>query len=456
MEAIYQAQSRLRLDRGLSRTMAVRNPNYEPHGTKSYVHLLNRFGFEPTKPGPYFQAHQIQQRGLAHPRFHAAVGGRAYQTKILQKKLGADGTLDAHGTRIGEVTAEDIPFDSMYLCEVSIGTPPQKLKLDFDTGSADLWGVHNTDQRGHNVFNPSSSSSFNELTDKTWKISYGDRSSASGDCGSDNVTIGGLTIENQTIELASNLSQQFAQGTGDGLLGLAFPQINTVMTNWNSDPADTPVVNMINQGDIPEEAELFTSAFYSQRDANSPESFYTFGFIDTGLVSSSGEEITWTAIDSSDGFWMFPSASVSVNGKTIHRSGNKAIADTGTTLVLVSDEVCEALYDSIPGAAYNSTQQGYVFPRSTKVEDLPEFKVAIGDKQFVIQPQDLAFAPADKHNWYGGIQSRGNLTFDIFGDSFLKSVYAIWDQGNQRFGVVPKIEATQNLDPTRHAPIAVL
>ncbi|EWZ78796.1 hypothetical protein FOWG_16994 [Fusarium oxysporum f. sp. lycopersici MN25] len=187
---------------------------------------------------------------------------------------------------------------------------------------------------------------------------------------------------------------------------------------------------MINQHNIPEAAELFTSAFYSQRDANSPESFYTFGFIDTDL---------------------FPSASVSVKGKIINLSGNKAIADTGTTLVLVSDEVCEALYNAIPEARYSPTQQGYVFPRSTKVEDLPEFKVAIGDKQFVIQPQDLVFAPADKDNWYGGLQSRGNLPFDIFGDAFLKSVYAIWDQGNKRFGVVPKIEETQNLDPT---PIA--
>ncbi|KAL9568934.1 hypothetical protein ACKAV7_006920 [Fusarium commune] len=475
MEAIYQAQSRFRLDRGLSKIMAKRNPNYEPHGTKSYVHVLNRFGFEPTKPGPYFHGHQIQQRGLAHPRFHAAVGGRAYQTKILQKKLGADGSLDADGTQIGEVTAEDVPFDSMYLCEVSIGTPPQKFKLDFDTGSADLWvsipnqalkqGVHNSDQvpkvfstklseriqRSHNVFHPQSSSSFRSLADKTWRIVYGDGSSASGDCGSDNVTIGGLTIKNQTVELASRLAPQFAQGTGDGLLGLAFPEINTVKTKGTPDPTDTPIVNMIKQGDIPEEAELFTSAFYSQRDANSPESFYTFGFIDTDLVSSSGEEITWTEIDSSDGFWMFPSASVSVKGKTINLSGNKAIADTGTTLVLVSDEVCEALYNAIPGAHYNSTQQGYVFPRSTKVEDLPEFKVAIGDKQFVVQPQDLVFAPADKHNWYGGVQSRGKLAFDIFGDSFLKSVYAIWDQGNRRFGVVPKIEATQNLDPTRVA-----
>ncbi|RKK65981.1 hypothetical protein BFJ69_g15807 [Fusarium oxysporum] len=391
MEAIYQVQRQFRLDRGLTRISVKRNPHYQPHDTKSYIHLLNRFGFKPTKPGPYFQDRQIQQRGLAHPRFHAALGGRVYQTKILRKKLGTDGTLDADGTRIGEVTAEDVPFDSMYLCEVSIGTPLR----------SSIW----------------------TLTLDPQTFGY--------------VTIGGVTIKNQTVELASQLDQQFARGKGDGLLGLAFPQINTVKTNWDSDPADTPVVNMINQHDIPKEAELFTSAFYSQRDANSPESFYTFGFIDTDLVARSGEEISLTYIDSSDGFWKFLSARFSVKGKIIDLSGNKAIADTSITLVLVSDEVCEAL-------AMSSQE-------STNVEDLPEFKVAIGDKQFVIQPQDLVFAPADKDNWHGGIQSRGNLPFDIFGDAFLKSFYAIWDQGNKRFGVVLKIEETQNLDPT---PIA--
>lgn len=232
-------------------------------------------------------------------------------------------------------------------------------------------------------------------------------------------------IENQTVELASTLADQFAQGTGDGLLGLAFPKINTVKSNGAPAPANTPVANMMSQSDIPKDSQLFTSAFYSERDSGSPQSFYTFGYIDQDLVKASGKEIAWTDIDSSQGFWMFESASASVNGKTISQAGNKAIADTGTTLALVSDEVCDALYKAIPGAKYDSQQQGYVFPLTTRVEDLPEFYVAVGDMQVLIQAEDLAFAPADSENWYGGVQSRGDNPFDILGDSFLKSIYAV-------------------------------
>ncbi|ORY57290.1 aspartic peptidase A1 [Pseudomassariella vexata] len=433
MEAIFAAQNKLKASRNLSKIKVVYNKNYQRHGTKSYVYLLNRFGFEPTKPGPYYHAKQVNQRGLAGS--NKAVGGRLRTDHVLVKKVDADGNT-------GQVTAEDQQNDSMYLSEVTIGTPPQKLMLDFDTGSADLWvfstGLKNPGS-GHNVFDSSKSSTWKALSNETWKIQYGDGSTASGTCGTDTLTVGGLSVEKQVIEEATQMSDQFAQGSGDGLLGLAFGAINTVMKNGKSHPVATPVENMISQQDIPKEAELFTSAFYSDRDgASAAESFYTFGFIDQDLVTKSGQEISWVDIDNSQGFWQFPSTSYSINGKSTTVSGNTAIADTGTSLALVSDQVCEALYKAIPGAKYDETNQGYVFPKDAK---MPKFSVAVGDKEFVISGPDLAFADLGdgSNNVYGGVQSRGSLDFDILGDSFLKNVYAIWDQGNKRFGVVPKI-----------------
>lgn len=131
MEAFFQAQAKFQATRGLTKVRAKPNQNYKRHGTKSYVYLLNRFGFEPTKPGPYQRVNTLQQRGLAQS--HVAVGGRAHMTSRLAKTVGDN------GKQTGEVTAQDQQNDSEYLCEVSIGTPPQKVLLDFDTGSSDLW-----------------------------------------------------------------------------------------------------------------------------------------------------------------------------------------------------------------------------------------------------------------------------------------------------------------------------
>ncbi|KAK4997517.1 hypothetical protein LTR66_003068 [Elasticomyces elasticus] len=436
----------------LVRVPLKHNPNYVRNGMKSYVYLLRKYGIGPTKHGPYFVSNKAHHQG----KFATGVGGRTHMVQhVLQK------TAATSGGQAGEVSAADQQNDSEYLCQVSIGTPAQNVMLDFDTGSADLWVwstelSHSVQQQGkragHTMFNASKSLTFKNHANSTWKISYGDSSSASGTVGTDVLVIGGLAIQNQAIELANQLSAQFVQGAGDGLLGLAWGSINTVKPT----PVPTPVENMITQQDIPKSSELFTAYLGSWRDAKNPdkgESFYTFGYIDQNVVTAAGlssiNDIYYTPVDNSHGFWQFTSASASVNDQTINRSGNTAIADTGTTLALVDDATVEAIYKAIPGSKYDSTQQGYVFPTNTTAEQLPVVSFAVGGKLFDVMKEDLAFADAGNGMVYGGIQSRGDMTFDILGDTFLKSIYAIFDQGNTRFGAVQRSNPTQNLaDPS--------
>jgi Eukaryotic aspartyl protease len=108
------------------------NPKYQRNGTKSYAHLLRKYRFSPTKDGPFFHGTRLEQQDRYIPFTNCKIplGGKVRIVSVLQKK---------EGGQIGEVSADDIQNDSMYLATVEIGVPAQSLNLDFDTGSADLW-----------------------------------------------------------------------------------------------------------------------------------------------------------------------------------------------------------------------------------------------------------------------------------------------------------------------------
>jgi hypothetical protein len=245
----------------------------------------------------------------------------------------------------------------------------------------------------------------------------------------DDLRVGGITVEGQAIEIAESIDPSFVSGAGDGLLGLAFGELNSVTPQ----KVKTPVENMIDQEDIPKNQELFTCKLGSWKDREDEpdkgESFYTFGYIDQDTVKATGEEIFYTEVLSGDGFWQFESTSATVNGSKISRPGNMAIADTGTTLALIDDKTTEAIYKAIPGSKFDEANQGWIYPAETKESQLPVVTLAVGGKQFIIQKEDLGFDGfKDTHGkaWvYGGIQSRGDSDTDILGDTFLKGIYAV-------------------------------
>lgn len=112
----------------------ISNPHYQKSGTKSYVHLMRKHRFSPTKGGRYFYGGHLQQTGRQYT--NKPIGGKARIQRVLRKKL-------ADTNEIGEVGADDVQNDSMFLAPVNIGTPAQTVNLDLDTGSADLWVSNN-------------------------------------------------------------------------------------------------------------------------------------------------------------------------------------------------------------------------------------------------------------------------------------------------------------------------
>ena len=324
----------------------------------------------------------------------------------------------------GTVVASPLQYDEAYTCPVTAGS--SNLHLDFDTGSADLWAFSSlqssSQTSGHSTYNVKTGK---VVSGSTWSISYGDGSSASGNVYTDKVTIGSVSVAKQAVEAATQASSEFTQDAGvDGLVGLAFSSINTVSPS----PVNTFFDNL-----SPTLAKPLFCANLKYQAAGS----YDFGFIDTTQFTGSP---TYVSVDNSQGFWQFEASGYSVGGSKKKTSESlTGIADTGTTLIYVPDDVVSAYYAKVQGAQNDSNQGGYDFPCSAT---LPDFSITIGGKAHTVPGKYINYAPVDSTGTtcFGGIQSSSSIGINIFGDIFLKSQYVIFENsGSPQIGFAQKV-----------------
>lgn len=258
----------------------------------------------------------------------------------------------------------------------------------------------------------------------TWKIRYGDGSGASGDVYTDDVEVGGITVKGQAVELASKVSSQFLQDPdNDGLLGLAFSSINTVQPKPQTTWFDTAVA----QG-------LFAKNLFTVDLKQGAPGTYDFGYIDSSKYTG---KITYTDINESQGFWEFTGTGYGVGDGNFQEQDIDAIADTGTTLLLMDDSIVEDYYSQVDGAEVDQQQGGYVFPCSAQ---LPDMILGIGSGQATISGSLMSLGAVSRgsSSCFGGLQSNQGVGLSIYGDIFLKAVLAVFDADNKRFGFAPK------------------
>lgn len=108
----------------------IPNPAVQRSGLQAYGYLLNKYGFNPTKPGPFSTVSE-PSKAASVPTANFLVGSKSKHRKKLQYK-GKNGQL-------GKVPASVVRNDFEWLCPVKVGTPAKTYNLVFDTGSADTW-----------------------------------------------------------------------------------------------------------------------------------------------------------------------------------------------------------------------------------------------------------------------------------------------------------------------------
>ncbi|KAF9311535.1 hypothetical protein BGZ91_006788 [Linnemannia elongata] len=335
------------------------------------------------------------------------------------------------GTGTGQVPLIDVGNDSEYYGTVQVGTPGQPFRLDFDTGSSDIWfptSDCNTQAcKAHHRFDAKKSSTYKK-DGRPWKIGYGDGSNASGILASDIVNVGGIKVR-QTIGLATNESAQFASSPEDGLFGLGFNTIESVKG------VKTFLDNAIESKAI---AQPLVSVFLpSVRRNGGKGGNYLFGAIDKTRFTGALQYIPVTR----KGYWQIHISNAKYNNKALTQA-SEGIIDTGTTLIIVGDAAAAAIHKNIKGAVDSSKDPnigGWTVPCSLAKTSKDNVAFTMGGKDFQVPVADLAWAPLDKtgKDCYSGVQG-GQDGLWILGDVFIKNNYCVFEQSaSPRIGVAP-------------------
>lgn len=240
--------------------------------------------------------------------------------------------------------------------------------------------------KGHTLYNPSNSSTFKEMKDYTFNITYGDSSYSYGGVGKDTVDIGGATATQQAIGLPTEVSSYFVGETySNGLVGLGFSSLNMILP----EPQNTFFDNVADSLDEP----VFTALLRSNGEGE-----YEFGTVDPNKYQGQLVNVT---VDPTAGFWQVDSKYFSVGDGHLQKvaTAPTSIVDSGTSLMLMSPEVAAAYYAQVERAVYANSAGGWIYPCSS---ELPSISVAVGNSFMATVPGSLInFAGVGKNSTTG-------------------------------------------------------
>ena len=336
----------------------------------------------------------------------------------------------------------------LYFINCTVGTPPQPFSLQIDTGSSDIWfPAVNADvcqQSSQNcplgTYSASRSSTYANPNFPEFQIQYVDGSQIQGAYLSDVLNIGGTSLTNMTMAAALRSTR------GIGIMGIGF-QSGESSANLNGFTYPNLVSVMKSQGHI---NALAYSLWLDDLASNTGS--ILFGGVDTNKYHGNLVSLP-IQLDTQTG--TISSFTVAWTGLTVHGSGvssnfspsepQPAILDSGTTDTLLPDNIANEIFNGV--GVLTDPSFGNVVRCSLANDDLT-FSFVFGGaggavvnvslSEFVTpllttdgsQPTFNDGSPACSF----AIEPAGSNPI-LFGDSFLRSAYVVYDLENSHIGL---------------------
>ncbi|KAG6328714.1 hypothetical protein ID866_10375 [Astraeus odoratus] len=305
----------------------------------------------------------------------------------------------------------------LWYGNISVGTPPINLTVDFDTGSADLIlpGGNCSTCRGHTLYNPNASSTAVNKN-SAFVLTYGDGSTVEGEQYTDTVVVAGLAAVRQALGVAHQYPTilQASRFPADGVMGMALEGLSI----WNANPV---VQTLLDHNVISDPVFAFKL---------SPSgSELSIGSIDSALCTG---PLTYAPITGA-GFWQIQGDAISTHGKPAVKNFS-AIVDTGANLILGDKAVVRKFYNKLGGTDLGNGF--YTLPCNST----SGISITIKGKDFPLSRStfNLGTYPPGSNRCVGAIAGSSNIgTIWVLGDAFLQNVYSVFDIGNTTVGFAP-------------------
>uniref|UniRef100_A0A8C8RDV3 Peptidase A1 domain-containing protein n=1 Tax=Pelusios castaneus TaxID=367368 RepID=A0A8C8RDV3_9SAUR len=318
-------------------------------------------------------------------------------------------------------------MNAQYYGVISVGTPPQKFTVVFDTGSSNFWvpSAYCISEacRFHQTYKSFLSNTY-QHGGQAFALQYG-TGQLLGIAGRDTLQISNLSIQGQDFgESVFEPGMTFALAHFDGVLGLGYPSLTV--------GSALPVFDSIIEQHLIEEP-VFSFHLNRGEDTESGGELI-LGGIDHSLYKGS---IHWVPVTEKN-YWQIHVNNVKIQGRVAFCfHGCEAIVDSGTSLITGPSLQIRRLQEHI-GAS--PTQNGEFVVDCRRLSSLPQISFTIGHREYTLTAKEYIIKETTegKTLCISGFQSLDIATRSgqlwILGDVFMSVFYCVFDRGNDRVG----------------------